>query len=269
MIKGFRKVFNVNFTDSCNWLLIFVQILIVLKHYRHAILLFLFALFCFPTVGQHYVHSTIWLRLAPSWEINEHWSLTSDFWYRRQNDLHNGLHNPVAAPLLSPSGRVGLAYRTEHWAFTLYPVCVFRSHPALGKEADYTRPRTQEFRPHLLVEWSQDLPRQFSVRVRGGYEYRLFPGVPATGRGRFRVLLRRELSDQTYLSLWNETLIPVPPNIAVRQLYETNRTNFAIGRSLTEHLTLEAGYQFSYRQRRTLVEFDEEHAITVTAFCRF
>ncbi|MCY7357887.1 MAG: DUF2490 domain-containing protein [Rudanella sp.] len=139
----------------------------------------------------------------------------------------------------------------------------------MGKEADYSRPRTKEFRPHLLVEWSQDLSHQFSIRVRGGYEYRRFTGVPATGRARFRALLRRELSDKTYLSLWNETLIPVAPNIAVKQRYETNRTNLATGRSLTEHLTLEAGYQFSYRQRRSLIEYDEEHTLTVTAFCRF
>ncbi len=250
-------------------LLTFVQISIALKPYRHPILHLLFAFYCTPTVGQHYIHTTVWFRAAATWEINDHWNLTGDGWYRRQNDLHSSLLNPLTAPLLSPSGRVGLAYRTEHWAFTFYPICVFRAYPVLGKEADLIRPRTSEFRPSLLVEWSQDLPYRFSVRVRGGYEYRLFPGVPPTGRGRFRALIRQELSDKTYLSLWNETLIPIPPNIAVKQRYETNRTNLAIGRSLTEHLTLEAGYQFSYRQRRTLVEFDEEHALTVTAFCRF
>ncbi len=222
-----------------------------------------------PTAGQHYVHSSVWLRFAPTWEINEHWNLTADYWYRRQNDLHGSLFNPLAAPLLSPSGRVGINYRTKHWSYILFPICLYQSHPVLGKEADYSRPRTREFRPHALIEWSQELPQQFSIRLRGGYEYRRFPGVPATGRVRFRVLLRRELSDKAYFSLWNETLLPVAPNIIVRQLYETNRTNLAIGRSLNEHLALEAGYQFSHRQRRTLIEFDEEHTLTVTAFCRF
>jgi len=229
----------------------------------------LFVFFCFPAIGQHYVHSSVWLRFAPTWEINEHWNLTADFWYRRQNDLHGSLLNPLTAPLLSPSGRVGINYRTKHWSYTLFPIALYQSHAALGKEADYTRPRTREFRPHALIEWSQALPHQFSIRLRGGYEYRRFAGVRATGRARFRALLRRELSDKTYLSLWNETLLPIAPNVAVQQLYETNRTNLAIGRSLSEHLTLEAGYQFSHRQRRTFTEFDEEHALTVTAFCRF
>jgi len=113
------------------------------------------------------------------------------------------------------------------------------------------------------------MPHQFSIRVRGGYEYRRFADATVTGRARFRVLLRRELSPKLYASLWNETLFPVPPNVAVHQLYEINRTNLAIGRSLNKQFILEAGYQFSHRQRRTLTEFDEEHALTVTGFYRF
>ena len=236
---------------------------------RSLLCLTLVCFWCLPTQGQQYVHSSVWLRFAPTWEITPHWSLTADLWYRRQNDLHTSLFNPLTAPLLSPSGRVGISYRTEHWAYTLFPICVFQSYPALGKEADYERPRVREFRPSFLIEWSQVLPRRFSMRMRGGYEYRRFAGVPATGRARFRVLFRRNLPNKTYLSLWNETLLPVALTIAVRRFYEISRTNLAIGRSLTKHLTLEAGYQFSYRQRRTLIEFDEEHALTVTGFYRF
>jgi hypothetical protein len=170
---------------------------------------------------------------------------------------------------MNPSGRLGITYRTKHWAFTAYPVAIYQSFPTLGKESDYSRPRTREFRPQAFVEWTQAMAHQFSVRVRAGYEFRKFPNVPVTGRARFRLFLRKELPNRTYTSLWNETLSPVAPNVAVRQLYEINRTNLALGRAFTKHLTLEAGYQFTYRQRRSLIEYDEEHALTLTGFFRF
>jgi len=236
---------------------------------RYIFCVILFFLSSLTTVGQHYTHSSVWLRFAPTLEINKRWSLTADLWYRRQNALHGSKFNPLASPLLAPSGRIGINYRTKHWSFALFPVSIFRAHPVLGKEADYSRPRTTEFRPSMLVEWSQAMPHQFSIRMRGGYEYRRFADATVTGRARFRVLLRRELSPKLYASLWNETLFPVPPNVAVHQLYEINRTNLAIGRSLNKQFILEAGYQFSHRQRRTLTEFDEEHALTVTGFYRF
>lgn len=222
-----------------------------------------------PTLGQHYVHTALWLRLAPSVELNENWAILSDVWYRRQNDRHESGWNPLSAPSLNPSGRIGLTYRTDHWAFIAYPAAIYQSFPTLGKEADYSRPRTREFRPQIFVEWTRDMAHQFSVRIRGGYEYRKFPNAPASGRARLRLMVRKELSEQIYTSLWNETLSPVAPNVAVRQLYEINRTNLALGRAITEHLTLEAGYQFTYRQRRSLIEYDEEHALVLTAFLRF
>lgn len=219
--------------------------------------------------GQHYTRTALWTRFAPTWTINPHWALTADVWYRRQSDFHKSALNPMSARLLQPSGRVGVSYRTKHWAFTLFPISVFRSYPALGKEADYSRPRSNEFRPSMLVEWSQTLPKEFSVRVRGGYEYRRFADATVLGRSRFRVLVRKELGENAYVSLWNETLSPFAPNVVVRQLFELNRSNLAAGRSLTQHVSVEAGYQFTHRQRRTLIEFDEEHALTLTVFYRY
>lgn len=222
-----------------------------------------------PATGQHYVHSAVWLRFAPSYTLNPHWTFLADVWYRRQNDLHAGVWNPLAAPFLGPSGRIGASFRTEHWALTLYPVAIYQSYPALGKQADYARPRSTEIRPHVFAEWSQPLRGQLSFRFRAGYEFRRFADGSTAGRARFRAMLRKELNDRTYTSLWNEVLLPVRPHVAVRQLCEINRTNLALGRNVSNHLTLEAAYQFTYRQRRTLVEFDEEHALTLTGFYRF
>lgn len=269
MIKLVGQVFNVNFTVSYKYVLTFVQKLCSLISCRYYFYVLSFSLLSLSTVGQHYVHSSVWLRFAPTWDINKRWSLTADLWYRRQNDLHGSKFNPLATPLLAPSGRIGINYRTKHWSVALFPVALYRAYPTLGKEADYSRPRTSELRPTVLIEWSQALAHHLSIRIRGGYEYRRFAGIAPTGRARFRVLLRRDFSSKMYTSLWNETLLPVAPNIAVHQLYEINRTNLAIGQRVNKYLILEAGYQFSHRQRRTLTEFDEEHALTVTGFYRF
>lgn len=72
-----------------------------------------------------------------------------------------------------------------------------------------------------------------------------------------------------YAQLWNETLVFAPPDVPVSgHLFDVNRTNLAIGYALSNTSTVEMGYQYSHRQRQSLVEFDDEQAVTITLFLK-
>jgi hypothetical protein len=220
------------------------------------------------TSAQTYLHTALWLRIAPSYGLSERWSLQSDVLYRRQSHPEHTILNLTNSPQLH-AGRVGLSYRTPRWVYTLWPVVYFHSYPSLGNAADLRRAPVPEWRPSVLAEYTYPLPHHMALRLRAGYEYRMFtsPDLPTTGRFRARALLRRDLNAHTYLQFWNETLLTAPPNVpADGHVFELNRSNIAIGYAVTNRTTLEFGYQFTHRQRRTLIEFDAEHALCVTLF---
>jgi hypothetical protein len=234
---------------------------------RHVVLVFTF-LGIQQATAQTYLHTALWIRYAPTYALSTHWMLQGDLHYRRQSHPERNAVNPFGSPLLL-GGRVGIGYRTRYWAYTLFPIMYFHSYPLLGSTADLRRPPVPEWRPTALAEYTTALPHRMALRLRAGYEYRLFtnPDLPTTGRFRARALLRHELGRQTYGQLWNETLLTAPPNVpASGHVFELNRTNIAIGYVFSPHTTLEMGYQFTHRQRRSLTEFDAEHALTVTLF---
>lgn len=231
---------------------------------------FLPAFFALPVHAQTYRHTTVWTRLAPTYTLNDKWSLLADLYYRRQSHPDHNLNNPFDSPLLY-AGRIGASYRTEHWQYILFPAVFFYSYPALGTTSDLKREPVPEWRPSALAEWTLERPDKWSLRLRGGYEYRIFttPGLADLGRMRFRALWRQGLGPNSYAQLWNETLLSAPPNLpASGHLFDTNRTNLAVGYALSNTSTLEIGYQYTHRQRRSLIEFDAEHALTLTLYLK-
>ena len=214
------------------------------------------------------MHKAFWARLAPSYSVNNHWLLQGEFHYRTQNDLFVHRNNPFSGPLAN-AFRVGTTYRTGQWTFTLWVLSWFNSNPQLGKPADYTKPIVHEFRPSVLAEWTLPMAQNYWLRLRGGYDYRQYSDSPAGGRWRFRVMLRQRLTDKLYGFLWNETLWTGFPADASNHYFEINRSNVSLGYSIQKHLTIEGGYQFSHRQRKSLVEFDEEHALVIAVLVPF
>lgn len=236
-----------------------------------------FLLASFSLVGmpigwaQTYRHTAIWLRLAPTYSLNEHWSLMGDLYYRRQSNPEHDLLNAFYSPLLL-AGRAGVGYRTQHWLYTLYPVSHFYTYPALGNAADLLRAPVPEWRPSVLAEWTLEMPHNSAIRLRAGYEYRIFPNsdLHDIGRCRARALWRHGIGQHGYAQVWNETLLYAPPYLpGLTNLFEINRTNLAAGYALSNRSTVEAGYQFTHRQRRSQIEFDDEHALTMTLFLKF
>ena len=220
--------------------------------------------------AQTYRHTAIWLRLAPTYSLDKHWTITSDLYYRRQSEPERDLPNPLSSPLLV-AGRVGAGYRTKHWLYTLYPISHFYTYPALGNAADFRRPPVPEWRPSILAEWTLEMPHKRALRLRAGYEYRIFPNhdLPDIGRFRARAALRGSVGVHGYAQVWNETLLYAPPYLpGLTNLFEINRTNLAAGYAFSNQLAVEVGYQFTHRQRRSQVEFDNEHALTMTLFLK-
>ena len=141
----------------------------------------------------------------------------------------------------------------------------------MGSAADLKRTPVPEWRPSAFAEWTLDLPAASALRLRAGYEYRIFttPGVADLGRLRFRAAWRKGLGQYAYGQIWNETLLYAPPNTpASGHLFDLNRTNVSAGYVLSNISTVEVGYQFTHRERRSLVEFDDEHALAVTLYLR-
>lgn len=241
---------------------------------RHLVTSLLWLLFSgtLTTVNaQTYPHTALWLRMAPSYAVNDQWTFHADLLYRRQSSVVHGLLNPFDSPLLM-AGRLGLLFRKKCWTYALFPMVYFHSYPALGKPADLERPPVPEWRPYVQAEWAAPLPHLSTLRLRAIYEYRLYPNpeLPNVGRFRARVAYRRGLGLRTYTQLWNETLLGAPPNLPTNgHLFEINRTNLSVGYVVSNISTLEIGYQLTHRQRRSLIEFDDEHALTATLFCFF
>ena len=224
-------------------------------------------LFCSPLLAQHYNHTAAWVRIAPSYTLNNSWNILAEGHYRRQSNPHSHLLNPLSSPL-AYAYRAGVAYRTGEWTLTAWPLCWFNSYPALGKESDFSRSMVREFRPSLLLEWNKTLRRDNLLRIRGGYEYRRYTDAPAGGRWRFRIMARHNFTPAFYGYIWNETLWTGTPANANGHPFELNRSQLAMGHTFSKYVALETGYQFSHRQRKTLTEFDEEHALVITAHIR-
>jgi len=224
----------------------------------------------FSARAQTYRHTAVWLRMAASYTISKQWGVVGDLYYRRQSHPDHGLSKPLDSPLLW-AGRLGISYRTTHWQYSFLPLVFYHSYPALGNAADLKRAPVPEWRPSVFAEWTLDLPSTSVLRLRAGYEYRLFtmPGIADLGRLRFRAAWRKGLGRDAYGQLSNETLLYAPPNTpASGHLFDQNRTNVAAGYVLSNISTVEVGYQFTHRERRSIVEFDDEHALTVTLYLK-
>lgn len=222
-----------------------------------------------PARAQHYRHVALWTRLTPSVDVSKRLTLSADFYFRQQNDPRNSRFNLIDAPL-TRAVRVGATYRIGNWALYLSPLTLFRSYAPLGKPADYAKPPNREYRVVLTGEWGRLLTRRLALRLRSGYEFRHFRETGNAGRLRFRALVRYGLPRHYFTTAWNETLLLAPPHLPNGwHALDINRSALSLGRDLTKHLTVEGGYQFSYRQRRTLTEVDEEHALSLALFVKW
>lgn len=212
--------------------------------------------------AQTYRHYTVWSRIQVQKRFSKRFELTGEYHYRQQNDFQDAIQTPIDRPLTRAVRLVG-TYRRGAWAFMLNP-SYFLSHQLVGKEADYTVPSNAEWRLAAYAEWARTWGR-FTFRVRPGYEYRLLErnGYAPTGRARLRVQGRYTLGKRVRWLVADEPLLNVGPN-AVPVLFNQNQASTSLDFDLCQNwLGLEVGYMNIFRQRRTRVEFDNEHALNV------
>lgn len=224
-------------------------------------LLFGFLLLASVAYGQRYTHFTLWSRVQVKKEFNDRWDVFGEFHYRRQSNYHHGRYNLLDSPFLNAVRLVG-SYHTGAWTFQLNP-SFFYSHSLLGREEDFNVPAGGEWRFAAYAEWECAWNR-LTLRLRPGYEYRLLErnGYVPTGRARFRVQGRYAVGERAEWVLSTEPMLNVGPN-AVPVPFNQNQAYTGLDLDLLDWLGLEVGYLYVFRQRRTVVEFDNEHALNV------
>jgi hypothetical protein len=212
--------------------------------------------------AQCYTHYTFWSRVQVQKRFSPRFDLVAEFQYRQQNDLHLRVQTPFDRPFARIYRLVG-SYRRGPWSFQINP-SYFYNYQLLGKEQDYKTPANPEWRMAVYAEWSRTWGR-FNLRLRPGYEYRLQQrdDYAPTGRARFRVQSRLTLGQHLRGIVSEELLLNVAPN-AGPVLFNQNQAYAGLDFDLYKTwLGLEVGYLNVYRQRRTRVEFDDEHALNV------
>lgn len=218
---------------------------------------------CCCAQAQNYNHFAIWTRFALQKKIYKNFEVNLEYQYRRQNDYRETAINPTALPLME-AYRLGFVHRGQNLVVSLFP-SFFHSYQLYAKTSDFSKKDRWEFRPFLMAEWIHALSPKWLVRLRGGYEYRLFKNDgdawnESQGRARLRGQLRYILNTQNNLFISEELLENMAPHIPANT-FSQNQTYLGYSHNFSPHFTIETGYMWNHRQRSSLIEFDEEHSI--------
>lgn len=233
---------------------------IYLIHLRNSLLLSLMAVG--TAQAQRYSHATLWSRVTLNRRLNANWSVQGEYHWRRQNNFLISRWNPLGNPFLQ-AGRIIVSYQRKAWTFQLNPN-YFHAHPLLGKAADFNNPAGSEWRLATYAEWAK-IRKKFTLRLRGGYEYRFLErnDFKSTGRARFRIQGRYNVSDRVRWIVSDEPLVNVGPN-AAPVFFSQNQAYTGFDFDLIQPwLGAEVGYLYVLRKRLNGVEFDNEHALGV------
>lgn len=225
----------------------------------------------FLSQAQHYEHLTLWTRFSVQKKITSKFDIAAEYIWRRQSDFRSDKSNPMAMPLAT-GYRLNFIYRAKNWNYSLMNWLV-RNNALYAKMSDFNRPDRWEIRPSFFAEWNHPLSKKWSLRLRGGYEYRFFKRDDDTwgdeqGRIRFRIQGRYNFNAKNMLLVHNEILYNFPPNVPANT-FSQNQSYLGLQHNFTPHLSSEIGYIYNYRQRASLVEFDEENILQANLYIRF
>ena len=215
------------------------------------------------TIAQNYEHFTSWNRLAVQKTFNNHWEMTADVHWRRQNDFNSSKFNPFALKLME-GFRISTTYRIKDFSLSFAPF-LLHTYPLYAKSTDLDRLDRLEIRPAVFGEWSKKLSEKWTFRSRLGYEYRIFKRNDGSfgdeqGRARLRLQMRYSWDKKNTVFVSEEPLYNVVPNVPANS-FSQNQLYFAYNHAFTPHFSFETGYMWNHRQRASLVEFDEENIL--------
>ena len=159
--------------------------------------------------------------------------------------------------------RFTVGYRSKNWLFS-FGASRWHATPLLGKETDFARPQTVEWRFTPGIEYFKRINRG-TFQWRTQYEYRSYIDRTA-GRFRQRLQYRQPISKENSLVFMQEFLFGSPPNSTKK--YEQNQIGVTYNHFLTKQLEAEIGYRYVFRRRRTSDEIDNENALVVGLMLR-
>ncbi len=213
------------------------------------------------TYAQSYPHATVWSRLVLSKQVGK-MILTGDIAYRRQNDYRYSKINFLNHHLLDAQ-RFTVGYRSKNWLFS-FGASRWHATPLLGKETDFSRPQTVEWRFSPGIEYFKRINKG-TFQWRTQYEYRSYTDRTA-GRFRQRLQYRQPISEENSLVFMQEFLLGSPPSSTKK--YEQNQIGITFNHFFTKQLESEIGYRYIARRRRTSDEIDNENALVVGLMLR-
>lgn len=148
----------------------------------------------------------------------------------------------------------------------------FHSYPLYATDNDFTRPIRYEIRPTWYAEWASKPKGKWTYRLRLGHEYRLFKldddtWGDAQGRTRFRFQARCSTNPTNTIVLSEEALVNTFPGSAPNFISQ-NQLYGAWVHTWTPHLSSEIGYNYIFRQRATLIEYDHENVLNMVLVVR-
>ena len=222
------------------------------------LILFFSSISCYT---QTYNHTSLWSRFLLSKQVGK-FILTGDGAYRRQNNFQYSKFYFLQNPFLDAQ-RFTLAYRNNKWLFS-FAVSRWHSYQILGKEADFERLPTVEWRFTPGIEYFQKINKGL-LQWRTQYEYRYFVDR-TTGRFRQRLQFRQPISKTNSLVFLEEILIGSPPNSTKK--YEQNQLGITFNHNFTDKLESEIGYRYIFRRRRISDEIDNENALIIGLMLR-
>ncbi len=226
-----------------------------------AIITGVFVLLSSSMYAQSYPHATVWSRLVLSKQVGKI-IFTGDIAYRRQNDYHYSKINFLDHHLLDAQ-RLTVGYRSKNWLFN-FGVSRWHATPLLGKESDFERPQTVEWRFSPGIEYFKRINKG-TFQWRTQYEYRSYIDRTA-GRFRQRLQYRQPIAKDNNLIFMQEFLFGSPPNSTKK--YEQNQIGVTFNHFFTKQLESEIGYRYVFRRRRTSNEIDNENALVVGLMLR-
>ncbi len=212
--------------------------------------------------SQDYQHFTSWNRLMFIKPLSPKIDLWVEGFYRQQNNFHYNKNNPFYSPLMR-GGRVFLFYKIKNYTLGLSPIMYLKSFQLLGKKSDFEINTNQEYRFNAFVENSQNFGK-LNLRARLSYELRYLQSLDYSPIGRFRprLFFKYPLSKNTFINGFEDIMLNTWPN-QPSPVFNINQLYLGVNQKLNTHLALELGIFNNFRQRRSIVEFDNENAISL------
>lgn len=218
--------------------------------------------------AQHYSHFTVWTRAQAVLPLSSHWNVATTLHWRRQNNYHYRIGNPLYSPLAT-AGQLLFTHRNTANTVWIHAaqLSYYHSNQLLGKDLDFSALPRKEIRYAGGVELNEEITKKLTLRQRLMQEFRFFEDNRFRPVGRIRTRANARYQFMPFVSLngVTELLFHNPPVLAHQKLFRFNQ--YWLGSSLlwrlNERTSLETGYTFIKTRRVTVIEFDNQNILNL------